>query len=287
MVWLSRKDNGRHFTPKPKKHVAGVKSSIELEGVTKHKFLKKNDSKTINAKAKEIWDNYSDKQKKNHYATYEGIKPEHVDLTGLTFSMLPKYVKMALIDEIKNHENIVMKPCRGSGTNTIWSWKTAGVCDKCRGGNKMGWQESDNQLFKRHESVIVRQNPHGRTIFDDKELERFDIILHDSELKTDASAVIGKVPRNVIVRGYSKTDNITKADNIDQYKVYQINNMYVGEYNLKEVAIDAKLNGLLKNSKINTLLEQAKFETSEQSDRPVLIKLDNMTYLIAPIVRNY
>lgn len=42
-MWLSRKDNGKHFTPKPAKKVSGVKSSVEPSGVAQHKFLKKND----------------------------------------------------------------------------------------------------------------------------------------------------------------------------------------------------------------------------------------------------
>lgn len=43
MVWLSRKDNGKHFTPKPKKALVGIKSSVESKGIIQHKFLKQND----------------------------------------------------------------------------------------------------------------------------------------------------------------------------------------------------------------------------------------------------
>ena len=57
------------------------------------------DKKTLNIKAKEIWDNYTDEQKRNVYSTYTGIHPKDVDIGGMEYSLLPKYVKMSLQDD--------------------------------------------------------------------------------------------------------------------------------------------------------------------------------------------
>ena len=51
-------------------------------------------SKTIEGKNK--WHALSDDAKKNIYSSFTGIKPEHVDLGGMTYSMLPKYVKKTM-----------------------------------------------------------------------------------------------------------------------------------------------------------------------------------------------
>lgn len=56
-------------------------------------------TKEINKIAKSIWNNYTDNEKRNHFATMTGIKTEHVDLTGMIYSLLPKYVKMSLKDD--------------------------------------------------------------------------------------------------------------------------------------------------------------------------------------------
>ena len=57
------------------------------------------DKKALNIKAKEIWDNYTDEQKRNVYSTYTGIHPKDVDIGGMEYSLLPKYVKMSLQDD--------------------------------------------------------------------------------------------------------------------------------------------------------------------------------------------
>ena len=49
------------------------------------------------------WKGMTHEQRVNHYATYTGIKPQHVDLTGMTYSMLPKYVKKSLNDDIDDN----------------------------------------------------------------------------------------------------------------------------------------------------------------------------------------
>ena len=57
------------------------------------------DKKALNIKAKEIWNNYTDEQKRNVYSTYTGIHPKDVDIGGMEYSLLPKYVKMSLQDD--------------------------------------------------------------------------------------------------------------------------------------------------------------------------------------------
>lgn len=49
------------------------------------------------------WKSMTHKQRVNHYSTYTGVKPQHVDLTGMTYSMLPKYVKKSLNDDINDN----------------------------------------------------------------------------------------------------------------------------------------------------------------------------------------
>ena len=56
--------------------------------------------KEITKQAAKLWASKSPEAQKNIYSTYTGIKTCHVDLEGITFSMLPKYVKMAMIDEV-------------------------------------------------------------------------------------------------------------------------------------------------------------------------------------------
>ena len=58
------------------------------------------DKKALNIKAKEIWDNYTNEQKRNVYSTYTGIHPKDVDIGGMEYSILPKYVKMSLQDDV-------------------------------------------------------------------------------------------------------------------------------------------------------------------------------------------
>ena len=57
---------------------------------------------TLDDKAKSVWDNYTNNEKRNVYATYTGIKLKDVDINGITYSMLPKYVKLALKDKVEN-----------------------------------------------------------------------------------------------------------------------------------------------------------------------------------------
>jgi hypothetical protein len=47
-------------------------------------------------KGEHKWNSLSNEQKKNHYSSYSGVKPEHVDLTGTGYKDLPKYVKKGL-----------------------------------------------------------------------------------------------------------------------------------------------------------------------------------------------
>ena len=58
------------------------------------------DKKALNIRAKEIWDSYTDEQKRNVYSTYTGIHPKDVDIGGMEYSLLPKYVKMSLLDDV-------------------------------------------------------------------------------------------------------------------------------------------------------------------------------------------
>ncbi len=77
--------------------LGGNKSqSKSIKGQTKKED---SDKKALNIKAKEIWDNYTDEQKRNVYSTYTGIHPKDVDTGGMEYSMLPKYVKMSLVDQ--------------------------------------------------------------------------------------------------------------------------------------------------------------------------------------------
>jgi len=52
--------------------------------------------KTAAKKGRKLWNSYSDSQKKNIYSTYTGIKPQDVDVGGMEYEILPKYVKKSL-----------------------------------------------------------------------------------------------------------------------------------------------------------------------------------------------
>ena len=56
--------------------------------------------KEITKQAAKLWASKSPEAQKNIYASYTGIKVCHVDLTGMTFSTLPKYVKLSMMDEV-------------------------------------------------------------------------------------------------------------------------------------------------------------------------------------------
>lgn len=68
--WLSRKDSGTHFQPKPKKPHIGIKGSVESNGVIKHQFKKRNDHKG-SVDWRQIG-NHEVIDKGNHYETDDG-----------------------------------------------------------------------------------------------------------------------------------------------------------------------------------------------------------------------
>jgi hypothetical protein len=55
----------------------------------------------LDKEAQSMWNNFTDNQKINVYSSYTGIKPKDVDIGGLTYSMLPKYVKLGIKDIVK------------------------------------------------------------------------------------------------------------------------------------------------------------------------------------------
>jgi hypothetical protein len=69
----------------------------EVERKERIKKLKAKTSKMrLAMKGEHKWNSLSNEQKKNHYSSYSGVKPEHVDLTGTGYKDLPKYVKKGL-----------------------------------------------------------------------------------------------------------------------------------------------------------------------------------------------
>lgn len=61
-------------------------------------FAKGQNIRLSDLKGKDRWNGMTYEQKVNHYSSYTGITPEHVDMGGFTYSMLPKYAKKALDD---------------------------------------------------------------------------------------------------------------------------------------------------------------------------------------------
>jgi len=55
----------------------------------------------LDKEAQNMWNNFTDNQKINIYSSYTGIKPKNIDIDRLTYSMLPKYVKLGIKDRVK------------------------------------------------------------------------------------------------------------------------------------------------------------------------------------------
>ena len=72
--------------------MAGEFDKREQEHKQRVKKLKARTSKMRVANKKK-WNKMTDDQKKNTYSSYSGVSPEHVDLTGMEYSDLPKHVK--------------------------------------------------------------------------------------------------------------------------------------------------------------------------------------------------
>jgi hypothetical protein len=144
-------------------------------------------------------------------------------------------------------------------------------------------------------SIITEKNPHAKEYIND--LSIFDHILHDPALLLDPAHVIGKIDKQINLADYTVTNIKEKTEKSVKYwdskkkknmqnLVYNFGHSVLFEGNILEVAIDAKLSGLIKNAKIDTLLNSAEIMTSDKIDKPVIFKLGSTCYFIAPVVFN-
>lgn len=149
--------------------------------------------------------------------------------------------------------------------------------------NKSGQLE---HMTKTLQSVFNTVNPFPDTGIQGDIVE-LNNVLRQPDVITDAARVLAKIPRLISIPHYSQTNDVCKDTNISQYSIYKINHTFVDENSLKQIAIDAKLSGLLKSANIARMIQTATLETYENPDRPVLVKISNHTYFIAPVVKNY
>jgi hypothetical protein len=129
----------------------------------------------------------------------------------------------------------------------------------------------------------MEPNYYGKIEADIKE---FNDILYHKKLRLTKDHTIGKIDLPVTLPNIHEV----KPQLYKEYKedktlnLYMAGNTFVTWINLKSVAHDAKIEGLLKNEKIETLFDAAKFFVSAVADRPLIIKLDKWTYFIAPVI---
>lgn len=157
-------------------------------------------------------------------------------------------------------------------------------------GVRMKRDKSIKTTGIRLQSEITQKNPYltedFKTVPDSvKNMEK--VLSHD-KLFTDPDHITGKIDDVIALDGYRRTNEIKRADRtatMDRGTVFTIGNSdYVEEY-LKRVAVDARLNHLLPNERLETLFDKAKFYTSDEPDRTVMIRIKGTSYFIAPYVR--
>ena len=91
-------DHKKEYERRKKEFYDKADPGGKLKGQMKGEMKKQPNDTAVKAKA--LWESKSDEAKKNIYASVTGVKPEHVDLGGMSYNMLPKYVKKTMEDQV-------------------------------------------------------------------------------------------------------------------------------------------------------------------------------------------
>lgn len=113
------------------------------------------------------------------------------------------------------------------------------------------------------------------------------------KLELNPDHVWGKKQGDINIATYSETKSVKKIEKEQEVKGFEkptnIDLVKIGNSNfsaefLKQIANDAHKNGLLQSNRLDRLLAEGMFKTSSIPNKPVLIKLKNTSYALAPRV---
>lgn len=139
-------------------------------------------------------------------------------------------------------------------------------------------------MAKKLVSVFVKSNPHGRT--GKAEIKAFNDALCHEKLFLTRDQTMGKIDLPVDIKDMKKIVGSPSVSKKSDYgnTLYAIGNMFVQEAMLKDLAVDAKLSGLIRAPTLKALFGRAEFFVSEHPDKPAIVKLGAVTYFMAPYV---
>lgn len=127
-------------------------------------------------------------------------------------------------------------------------------------------------------------------------LGRLDTILQDPKLEMTPDHVVAKIKGKIgkPIFEYRMTDKLKLKPNSDpdptHGKIYWDfpSNTDVTEKSLKRIAVDAHREKLISNSRVNTLLNKAEFQThKERANRPIIISIKDTNWIVAPYDKAY
>jgi hypothetical protein len=197
-------------------------------------------------------------------------------------------------DVVKGSVTIVMAEHFGQAVDdfeTIWNKEN-------RMNRKIGYPviqgtADKNFRYKRDDDVFTQvlkniDNPrqHGG---------RLSMLFHEPTLETNRENTIAKLIQPIAkpLFEYKITKPLRIKPNTPKHRtggtIYWTEdlNTDIAETELKNVAVDAHREGLIENNRVNTLLLNAEFQTSDAQypknlDQPVIISLRETNYIVAP-----
>lgn len=136
-------------------------------------------------------------------------------------------------------------------------------------------------------SPVDKENPYGDTLHKLETINTFHDFRTDARTRLDSEHVVAKLIGDIpIIVGYSENSRLHSTDlvmpnNGKDVDVWEIGSSRYLEPYLQKVATDAKMNGLINDNKIRTLINNSTIYYYEQY-KPLMIKIKDYTYMIAP-----
>jgi len=130
---------------------------------------------------------------------------------------------------------------------------------------------------------IDKENPYGGNIHDWDRVNKFTDLIKDARLRVNSEHTVGK-----IIGFPGMLDNYKHVQHVEHTKFDEKPAIKVGkttfnEELLKQVTKDARMNKLVSDQKLETLFSNADFYyNTEKPHQPVLIKIKDFTYFVAP-----